>query len=798
MTRVSPVRSIDAKALVSHRFTEDERQSGIPLRARIHVRGVVQGVGFRPFVHRVAERLGMSGFVRNVSSGVEIEAQGSYAGLVHLLGAMQDESPPIAEIQRVDIDKLAPREESGFRVVESKRSGLAASLISPDVATCEDCIREMNDPHNRRFNYPFINCTNCGPRFTIIEEVPYDRIRTTMRGFDLCACCAEEFGALSDRRYHAEPVACGLCGPRAVLLDRSGEVIAHEYGAIEEARWRLRRGEILAVKGLGGFHLACDAANEKSVSRMREWKGRPHKPLAVMCRDIDTAKAYCHICAAEERVLSSPQRPILLLVRRVSTAGGRPALAESVAPSSNDLGVMLPYTPLHHLLFTEKGPACLIMTSGNRGEEPMVIDNDEAVRSLSVSAGALLVHDRAIWNRCDDSVGFVKGERLHLMRRSRGFVPLPVHVDREMQPTLALGSMLNHTFALAHDRRVFLSQHIGDVDSIETLAFLRESIGKFRRWLGIDPEIIAHDLHPDYLTTHLASELAGDRRTIGVQHHHAHFAAALAAARVEGEAQGWVLDGTGWGTDGTIWGGELLVGTAEGVRRAAHLRPLPLPGGEAAIHRPLRLAAAYLHLLVPESADAPLDLWHRAEPGELSVIRRMVDKNFNTPMTSSAGRLFDAVAALLGVRDDVTYEGQAAIELEQIARSGHVNAYSNMQLDIIDQDETLLLDPQPLLEAIVKGLLAGDSVGDLALSFHEALAQSLVAASACVREAGGPSTVVLCGGVFQNRILMDLAGNALQSAGLRPVIPDWIPVNDAGISLGQVLIANAIVRKERE
>jgi hydrogenase maturation protein HypF len=424
----------------------------------------------------------------------------------------------------------------------------------------------------------------------------------------------------------------------------------------------------------------------------------------------------------------------------------------------------------------------------------MVIDNEEAARSLSGVADALLVHDRAIWNRCDDSVGFMRGERLHLMRRSRGFAPLPVHVERELRPTLALGAMLNHTFALAHNRRVFLSQHIGDVDNLETLAFLREAIAKFRRWMGVDPEMITHDLHPDLPTTHL--EMAEGRRTVAVQHHHAHFASAMAAAGVEGEAQGWILDGTGWGPDGTIWGAELLVGSIGAVRRAAHLRPLPLPGGEASIRRPLRTAVAYLHAMVPGTADVSLDLWSREIPGELSIVRRMVDRHFNTVMTSSAGRLFDAVAALLGIRDDVTYEGQAAIELEQTARSGHVNAYSNMQLDIVDEGEVLLLDPQPLFEAIAEGMLAGDDRADLALSFHEALAQSLAAASACVHETGGPSTVVLCGGVFQNRILIELTMRSLQEAGLHPVIPDRIPVNDAGLPLGQVLVANAIASED--
>jgi hydrogenase maturation protein HypF len=431
------------------------------------------------------------------------------------------------------------------------------------------------------------------------------------------------------------------------------------------------------------------------------------------------------------------------------------------------------------------------MTSGNRCGEPIVADNRAAVAKLGKIADTLLTHDRSIWNRCDDSVGYVEQQRLVLVRRSRGFVPLPVELPQEVKPSLALGAMSNNTFALAAGRRAYLSQHIGDVDNLEALGFLRESIEKFRQWLDIEPELVAHDLHPDLMTTHLAYELAEGRRTVAVQHHHAHFAAALTAAGITGQAQGLVFDGTGWGSDRTIWGGELLVGSVGLVKRAAHLRPLPLPGGEATVRRPLRMAVAGLHFLVPEAADAPLDLWRRAEPEEVSVVRRMVDRRFNTPPTSSAGRLFDAVAAMLGVCDEVTYEGQAAVELEQLARRGRARRGPALRLKITEQEKEIVLDPEPLLSGLVDALLNGARREDLAAGFHKALAVSIGSACSRVREGGGPVTVVLCGGVFQNRVLTRLTARVLESVGLRPVLPGTIPVNDGGVSLGQILVSNS-------
>jgi len=796
MTHAFPARFIDAELSSSDRRTAEDCRGSETLRIHVQLTGLVQGVGFRPFVYRVAKRLRLAGMVHNTSGGVEIEVQGTPRRVEAFLQALREEAPPIAEIGRIEIARIEQTGDQEFQIVESLSSRVEAALISPDVATCDDCLREMRDPGNRRYRYPFINCTNCGPRFTIVEAVPYDRAQTTMRGFELCPACAGEYREPTDRRFHAEPNACPACGPRVELVDSSGRGLARDDKAIEAAREKLGCGQILAVKGLGGFHLACDATCEKAVSRLRRLKGRPHKALAVMCRDLPVARGYCEISAGEARELTGVRRPILLLRRRSRPEADLAPIAAGVAPCSDDLGVMLPYTPLHHLLIEQGGSPCLVMTSGNLCTQPIVADNRAALAGLGKIADVFLIHDRPIWNRCDDSVGFVENDRLVLTRRSRGFAPAPVSLAHEVGPTLALGAMTSNTFAIATGRRAFLSQHIGDVDNLETLALMRESIEKFSRWLGIEPALVVHDLHPDLLTTHMAHELSAGRRRIGVQHHHAHLAAAMASAGLTGEAQGLVLDGTGWGPDRTIWGGELLVGSEARFRRAGSLRPLPLPGGDAAIRRPLRTAVAYLDVLVPAAADAPLELWRRARPEEVSALRHMIQRGFNTPLTSSAGRLFDAVAALLGVRDETTYEGQAAIELEQLARSGDSSRGPVLRLDLTEQDGRIVIDPEPLFSKLVEAVLDGVPGADLAAGFHAALAGAAACACARVRDEGGPAVVVLCGGVFQNRILTRLTALALQAAGLDPVLPGTIPVNDGGLALGQVLVANAKMAAE--
>jgi hydrogenase maturation protein HypF len=771
--------------------TDSEGHSGLR-RLFIRVTGVVQGVGFRPFIHRTAVRLGLSGCVRNTFGGAEVEIEGSDEQLQAFLDSLHREPPPIARIDRVETIDMEPNGSTGFSIVQSAAVGSEAALISPDVAVCADCLREMRDPADRRHRYPFINCTNCGPRFTIVEEVPYDRPKTTMRHFPMCADCSREYEDPNDRRYHAQPNACPVCGPQLTLIDREGTILGKGDEAMVRARDLLAAGSIVAVKGLGGFHLACDATSAVAVRALRDRKKRPHKPLAVMCRDLDVVNGYCLLSEVEARELSHPRRPILLLRRLAEPDGSLPPVTPEVAPGYSDLGVMLPYTPVHELLVQDGGPACLVMTSANPTGAPIVSDNNTAVHRLGHIADAFLMHNRDIWNRCDDSVGMVDGERLVLLRRSRGFVPLPVSLPIEVRPTLALGPMMSDVFALASGSRAFLSHHIGDVETADVLAFLRESVTKLQKWLGTDPELIAHDLHPDLLTTHLARELAkGGKQLVAVQHHHAHFASALAMAGVTEDAQGLVLDGTGLGIDGTIWGCELLVGSAQKVRRAAHMRDLPLPGGDAATKRPVRITAAWLHVMVPEAYDMPLKLWDRLGRRERDVVRQMVDRAFNTPRTTSAGRLFDAVAALLGVCDQASYEGQPAIELEQFARAGDPERLE-LTVQLLDEHEAgIVLNPEPLFRGMVQALVDGVEPKDVAACFHKALGEGLAGLCAVIRDRGAPSTVALCGGVFQNRILVQYVASALSALGLQPLLPGETPVNDAGVALGQVVVANS-------
>jgi hydrogenase maturation protein HypF len=760
----------------------------------VRITGIVQGVGFRPFVHREAVRLGLSGFVRNSSGGVELEVEGATHRLRALVREVRKNPPDGAQVFELEESRIAPSGEPGFRIVGSSTGMDLPTPITPDLATCSACLAELRDSRNRRYGYPFLNCTGCGPRFTIVEEPPYDRERTAMKRFAMCPLCAREYGEILDRRYHAEATACAVCGPEAELLDARGRCLSRDELAVREARARLAAGEIVAVKGLGGFHLACDATRDDLVCRLRRSKQRPHRPLAMMCRDLETVDAYCRLSSEEARELSGPRRPILLLARRELPLGRHAPLAPRLAPGQLDVGVMLPYTPLHHLLLEPGAPACLVMTSGNRSDEPIVTDNEVAIRDLGRIADALLVHDRPIRNRCDDSVGYLMEDRLVLLRRSRGFAPLPIELPCSVPPTLALGAQANNVFAVAEGRRVFLSQHIGDVDNLETLGFLEDATDRFSRWLGVQPRVVVHDMHPGLLTTRLARELATDCTRVAVQHHHAHLASAVTAAGITDEVQGWVLDGTGWGPDGTVWGCELLVGAAARVTRAGHLRLLPLPGGEAAIRRPLRAAVAYLHVLVPGAASVPLELWRAAEPGEVELVRRMVDRGFNTTLTSSAGRLFDAVAALLGVRVSVSYQGQAAIELEQLARKGVTGRGPRLRLDVVESGAELLLDPEPLLSGLVEALASDALKADLALEFHQALAAALSQACRRVRGHDAPGRVVLCGGVFQNRILSRLAARSLSACGLEAVLPGQIPVSDGGLAVGQVMVAEAALR----
>lgn len=816
------------------------RSAAREVRARVRVTGQVQGVGFRPFVAREALREGLAGHVANTSQGVSIQVRGPAPAVERFLGVLRGSPPPSAEVESVEVAWEAPQEAPqeaphggvggpgdpeaarAFRVLPSRPGGPGTARVAPDLATCDACLAELWDPTNRRHRHPFITCTSCGPRFTITRALPYDRAETTLDIFPLCPECAREYTDPATRRYHAEPIACLRCGPRLRLVDPAGRVLAREDAAVARARRVLAEGGVLVVQGLGGFHLCCDASDEQAVRRVRAVKRRPDRPLAVMCRDVETVRSCCHLDEDEAAALSSPVAPVLLLRRREAPGAAPAPLAPSVAPGLLDVGVLLPYTPLHHLLLApggggEKTPAWLVATSANRAGAPMGITLREVLLDLGEGVDAVLCHDRAIWSRCDDSVARVHAGRLQVLRRSRGWVPRPVALPVAVEPILALGALLQVTVALAEGRRAVLSQHIGDVETVEGMDALEEAVRKLRGLTSIEPRVVTHDAHPDLPTTHLARQLAGEvvggalspadwrallgdaggrpLRRVAVQHHHAHFAAVLVEAGVQGEAQGLILDGTGWGPDGTIWGGELLVGTLARARRAGHLRPLPLPGGEAAIRRPARIAVAYLQVLVPGAQGAPLALWRRVAPEERAAISRMVTRGVNAVQTSSVGRLFDAVSALLGVRLDVTYEAQAAVELEHLARPVDLDRRRRARWreagrsGVAREGGQWVLDPSPMLKALVEGLGAGAPPPELARGFHVALAEGMALICVRLRDEGAPARVALSGGAFANRLLLSDVSRALRAGGLVPLVPERFPVGDGGLALGQVAVA---------
>jgi hydrogenase maturation protein HypF len=741
----------------------------VRVRAEVRVDGTVQGVGFRPFVHGLATRLGLAGLVGNDACGVFIEVEGDAGAVERFLAGLRH-PPPLAVIERISTRALATDGRSGFAIVGSDASGRRRALVSPDSATCADCLRELRDPADRRHGHPFVNCTNCGPRFTIVTGVPYDRGNTTMAGFAMCDACAAEYHDPADRRFHAQPVCCPACGPRLALLDAGGRALPGE--PLDAARTLLRRGGILALKGLGGYHLAAVAADESAVAALRSRKHREHKPFAVMAADPRMARLLAEVDDTEEALLTGPRRPIVLLRRRA----GAP-LAEAVAPGNRSIGVMLPYTPLHHLLVAEP----LVLTSGNVSDEPIAYRDDDALARLGGIADAFLTHDRPIHVRTDDSVTRIFRGRELPIRRSRGYAPVPLPLPRGGPPVLACGAELKNTFCLARDGRAFVSHHIGDLENYETLRAYEEGIAHFAQLFDITPELVAYDPHPEYLSTKYAVELAEERDLplVGVQHHHAHIASCLADNAWEAPVIGVAFDGTGYGADGTLWGGEFLVADLTVFERAGHLRPVPLPGGAAAIREPWRMAAAY------------------GVPGDLDVARRNADRwdslvalaraGTGSPPTSSAGRLFDAVAAVLGVRDRVDYEGQAAIELEQRADPRERGTYPVG----IEDGRPFVVSGADLVVAVVRDLTGGVPVPRIAARFHNAVAGLIVAGAARLRETTGLATVALSGGVFQNVLLLERTVAGLEGEGFVVLTHHRVPPNDGGISLGQAAVASS-------
>jgi hydrogenase maturation protein HypF len=754
------------------------------IRRTVRVEGVVQGVGFRPFVHALATRLGLAGWVGNDSDGVVIDVEGPPYHVEEFLAAIERDAPRLAVVERITATAGEPGERAGFTIAASSSGGRRRTLVAADTATCEDCLRELDDPADRRFGYAFVNCTNCGPRFTIVRDVPYDRELTTMAAFTMCRVCAAEYHDPADRRFHAQPTCCPDCGPRLRLV-RDG--VEQPGDPIASAAALLRHGEILAVKGLGGYHLAVLAAHEPAAAELRRRKHRAAKPFAVMVSDVDSARRLCQVDEVAAALLAGPRRPVVLLDRTPSAE-----VAAAVAPGNRQLGLMLPYTPLHRSLL-RAAAAPIVLTSGNVSDEPIAFRDDDATARLTGIADAFLTHDRPIHIRTDDSVVRPLFGRGTLVRRSRGHVPEPVPLaPAARRPILACGAELKNTFCLAKGRHAVMSHHIGDLENYETLRSFVEGIAHFRRLFDVDPVLVAHDLHPEYLSTKHAIALRErdpELTLVGVQHHHAHIASCLADNGESGPVLGVALDGLGYGTDGTIWGGEFLVADLISARRAGRLAPVPLPGGTAAIRQPWRLALSYLDAAYGADLPPGLDVVRRNQPRWTDVLA-VARAGTNSPLTSSAGRLFDAVAALLGVRDTISYEGQAAIELEQLADPAETGSYP-AAIGGGTAGETLVVHGEDLVRAATEDLLAGVGVAKIATRFHNGVVDAVAGACVKLRETTGLTDVALSGGVFQNVLIVTGVAGRLADRGFRVLTHSQVPTNDGGISLGQAAVAAA-------
>lgn len=745
------------------------------MRLKLQITGLVQGVGFRPFIFRLAHELGLKGYVLNNTFGVLIEVEGEKQTLDSFLTRIDTEKPPVSKIFSLQHTFLEEAGFNDFEIRESTQEGVKKVSVLPDIATCNECLHEITDPKDRRFIYPFTNCTNCGPRFTIIRDLPYDRKNTSMKNFLMCPSCQKEYDLPSHRRFHAQPNACHICGPWVSLYDSKGTLICEKDDAIEKAVNLIRKESIVAVKGIGGYHLVCDATSEEAVLRLRERKHREEKPMAVMFPDIEAVRAETQINRLEERAVSSIERPVVIVKK-----GDKTSLARSVSPGNSTVGVFIPYSPLHHIILRKlKKP--VVATSANMTDEPIVIDEKDAFTRLPDIADYLLTHNRAIVRRCDDSVVRITADRQVPIRRSRGFAPIPVSVPFIFKkPVLALGPYMNNTIALGIDDKVFLSQHIGDLDTPLAMEFYEDTVNDFLKLFGVDPEIVVSDMHPGYYSTKYGEKHFNDR-LLKVQHHYAHILSCMIENDVpeDREVIGFAFDGTGYGSDGTIWGGEVLLASYNGFERTFHLRPFNLPGGDRAVKEPCRTALSLLYETLGSRIDE-IDFTGMSGE-EMSFLLNMISRGINSPVTTSMGRLFDGVASIIGLTHKISYHAQAATALEQLAlTSDETDSYPfGVEKSIIDQ--------RPTIEMIVNDVTAGLPKEIIARKFHNTIVKIIVFVASLMNKETGISYIALSGGVFQNSIILENAFIKLKERKLVPIIHQLVPSNDGGISLGQAV-----------
>jgi len=747
-------------------------------RQRIIIEGIVQGVGFRPFIYQLAARFGLAGSVCNDTRGVTVEVEGEAGVLARFVAAIRSEKPPLSVIQSVDTQTIPVQGTTGFKILQSAQDKTRRAQISPDTFVCDDCLQELFDPIDRRFRYPFINCTNCGPRYTIVTGIPYDRPLTTMADFPLCDDCQSEYIDPESRRFHAQPNACPACGPQLQLIDADGSPVASD-DPLSEAIRRLKDGQILAIKGLGGYHLAVDASSQDAVQELRRRKQRDEKPFALMAKDLVTVQRLASVGEDEARLLQGVERPIVLLQKRIDHS-----LAESIAPDNRYFGVMLPCTPLHYLLLQNDFEA-LVMTSANLSDEPIAFEDGDACQRLATVADAFLSHNRRIHTRTDDSIARVMADRPLLLRRSRGFVPRSIALPVDGQSILAVGAELKNTICLTRGDRAFLSQHVGDLKNLEVYDSFKQTIKHLQSILEVLPELVAHDLHPDYDSTRYALEESG-LLTVAVQHHHAHLASCLAEHGVEEPAIGVIFDGIGYGADGKLWGGEFLVGDLSSYERVGHFRYQPMPGGDLATRQPWRMALSYLQSSYGE-IPAGIKAFDGIAENELRLVAQATLKGINAPLTSSCGRLFDAVASLLGLRQQVSFEGQAAMQLEMIADPTQSRPYPYL---LSCDDDQIVFDPFPLIDSIIRDHSAGLPAAQISGRFHRSLAMMIEEVCEEIRQRTGLSLVVLSGGVFQNCLLTEMALERLEKSGFKVLTHSLVPPNDGGLALGQAVITS--------